>query len=273
MGESNDANKGLADRTKNRKTSLSKFLPWLIVLVVVAVGLLWFRGMKSSDKVQEQTRVAEIKNKPVIHKKKIKQPIEDPKEVKDAGPEKTLSESGLKHENDPVAVYEPPLSAPSEEPVSVEIPSIEIENYPYSLHMGSYRSLKLTEKHTAELNSKGLSPYWVVVDLDEKGVWHRVFLGHFKTSDEADEFQTEYGIKASRIINTDYAVQIGLYISTEELEQKLSVLRDAGYCPYIIEQAQEQHQLLVGAFQTQKASEELAVRLKDSGIDCEAILR
>lgn len=273
MGESDDAYKESAVQTKNGKTGFFKFLPWLIVLVVVVVGLLWFSGMKSSEQAQEQTQVSEKKNEPVVHKKKIIQAIAIPKEVKDAVPDKTPLESIIKLEHDLVSVNEPPLPPPSDKPAPAEIPSVEIENYPYSLHMGSYRTLILTEKYTTALNKQGLAPYWLVVDLGEKGVWYRVFLGHFKTFDQANEFQTQHGTKASRIINTDYAVQIGLYTSKAEWEQKRSVLRNAGYCPYIIEQAQEQSQLLVGAFQTKRAAEGLAVRLKDSGVDCKVILR
>ncbi len=271
MGESDNANKESADLTKNGKTGLFKFLPWVIVLVVVAVGLLWFSGMKSSDQAQDKTQVTE--NEPVVRKNKIIQPIEIPEEVKETFPDKTPSKSKVKLEPELDSVKEPPPPPPNNKPAPAENPSIEIKNYPYTLHMGSYRTLTLTEKYTAALNSDGLSPYWVVVDLDEKGVWYRVFLGHFKTSDQADEFQIEHGIKASRILNTVYAVQIGLYTSKEELEQNISVLRKAGYCPYIIEQAQEQYQLLVGAFQTKKAAEGLATRLKDSGVDCKEILR
>ncbi len=273
MGESDDANTELVDLTKNRKTVLYKVLPWLIVLIVVVAGLLWFRGMKSSDPSQEQIQVTEKKKEPMVRKEKIIRPIEVPKEVQDIDPDKTPSESIAKIEPDLVSEKAPPLLPPSEKPVPAEIPSIEIENYPYSLHMGSYRTLKYTEKYIASLGDKGLSPYWVVVDLGEKGVWYRVFLGHFKTPDQANAFQTEHGIKASRIINSIYAVQIGLYSSKEELDQRFAILRNAGYCPYVIEQAQGQSQLLVGAFQTKEAAEGLTARLKNSDEDCKAILR
>jgi len=290
MEESDDVYQELADQTKKGKTGRFKFLPWLIILIVVVVGLLWFSGMKSSDQAQEQPQVAEKKNEPVVRKKKIIQSIEvpkpaaetnstapegseTPKDVKDTVPDKTPSKPIVKLEEDLVIPREPPPPPSSDKPAPAETPSIEMENYPYSLHMGSYRTLIETAKYTAILNKKGLSPYWVLVNLGKKGVWYRVFLGHFKTSDQANEFQTQQGIKASRIINTDYAVQLGLYTSKEALDQRLSALMNAGYCPYIIEQAQGQSQLLVGAFQTEKAAARLAARLKNSGIDCKAVLR
>jgi len=255
------------------KSSLFKLLPWLIVLVVVVVGLLWFSGRRSLDPVQEQTQVAEKKKESEVRKNKIIKPIEVPKEVKNTAPDKTTPESIAKIEHDPAPVKESPLPPPSDQPASAEMPSIEIENYPFTLHMGSYRTLILTEKYTAALSKKGLSPYWVVVDLGKKGVWYRVFLGHFKTFDQANEFQTQQGIKASRVLKTNYAVQLGLYTSKETLDQRLAALRDAGYSPYIIEQAQKQYQLLTGAFQTKKAAERLAARLKGEGVDCKAISR
>ncbi len=290
MGESNDVHRDLADQTNKGKTDLIRFLPWLIVLVMIVFGMLWIRGMRTSDQAQEQTLGAEKAKVPVVRTKKVSQPTEAPKpvsetistepeplgtlnEINDSIPDKTPSTSVVTLEGDLAAVKEPPPTPPGDKPASSKIPPIEIENFPYSLHMGSYKTLIMAEKYMGILKNKGLAPYWVVVDLREKGVWYRVFLGNFMTFDQADAFQTQHEIKADRIINTKYAVQIGMYSSKEALDQRRFDVRKAGYCPYTIEQARGQYQLLMGAFQTKKAAERLAVRLKDSGIEGHAILR
>jgi len=98
-------------------------------------------------------------------------------------------------------------------------------------------------------------------------------VGHFKTWGSANSFQTQHGIKADRILRTAYSVQVGLYASKEKMDQQYSLLRESGYCPYIIKQPQDHYQLLVGAFQTKKAAENLASRLKASGMEGKPISR
>ena len=134
--------------------------------------------------------------------------------------------------------------------------------YPYSLHMGSFKTRKLAEKALALLNRKGLTPYWTVVDLGDRGVWYRVFVGHFKTADAARAFQAQQGITADRILKTRYSVQVGLYSTRDKMDQQNSLLKASGYCPYVIMTPPNQYQLLVGAFQTEEGADHLASGLK-----------
>jgi cell division septation protein DedD len=75
----------------------------------------------------------------------------------------------------------------------------EINAYPYSLQLGSYNRLKRADKAVSNFRAMGLSPYKVRVDLGKKGVWFRVFTGHFKTWNEAKKFKEEHGLTKSVI--------------------------------------------------------------------------
>ena len=289
MHDSNDAHKELAKITRDEKSGYSRFLLWSLILVVIAVIALWLGGILSIDKVQDLAQIASKEKGPALPERTIKQPIDAPggkpgpaiKSVKpDEHPTDKTTLTAKKPvtpskevENTPAYVDKALLTSPEDVKTASALPPIPTVHYPYSLHMGSFKTQKLAAKSQAILSKKGLTPYWTVVDLGEKGVWYRIFVGHFKTWGSADVFQTQHGITADRILKTGYSVQIGLYSSKEKLDQQYSLLRESGYCPYIINQPQDHYQLLVGAFQTKKAAENLASRLKASGMEGKQISR
>ena len=75
----------------------------------------------------------------------------------------------------------------------------KIDSYPYSLQLGSYNTPKRADKAVSNFSAMGLSPYKVKVDLGKKGIWFRVFTGHFKTKKEAKKFKEEHGLSKSVI--------------------------------------------------------------------------
>ena len=289
MRDSKDAQRELAKITADEKPRSSHFLVWSIVLVVVAVIALWFGGILPFDKVRDLTWIASKEKGPALPKKTIKQLIkvpepkpgpsmqtEKPVEQKtdlDTLPVKKPVTLSKAPEPPPVYMKKTLLTPPGDVKTAPNLSPPPTVNHPYSLHMGSFKTQKLAEKALAALNKKGLTPYWTVVDLGGRGVWYRVFVGHFKTVDAANAFQAQHGIKADRILKTGYSVQVGRYLSKEEMDQQYSFLKESGYCPYIIMQPQNQYQLLVGAFQTAKAADHLASRLKASGMEGKPISR
>ncbi len=292
MEKPRNTNKGFADITTEKKRRPEKLYIWIIVLALIMVGAWWLAGILSPDRPKHPTQADLQEKKPVILKKKITQPVEVPEsptapaiEVSSQPDRQTVDvdKSPLPKEtpsepteaSGPVQAAVRPVPSPpyEEEKIGLELSPASIIKHPYSLHMGSFQDLKLVEKSISELKKKGLSPYWTKVDLGSRGVWYRIFVGYFKTADAADEFQKARGIKADRILKTGYAVQIGMYTSQQELDQNISTLKESGHSPYVIEQPENIHQLLIGAYQTRKAAEELAAELKESGLECEMILR
>ena len=65
-------------------------------------------------------------------------------------------------------------------------------SYPYAIYLGSYKNIDRAQKAVSTFREKGLSPYWVKVDLGEKGVWYRVLAGYFQTKDEVQAFIEEH---------------------------------------------------------------------------------
>ena len=145
-------------------------------------------------------------------------------------------------------------------------------SYPYSLHLGSYRTLKSAQKAISMNRKKGLSPYWVKVVLS-KGVWYRVFTGHFKDHDQAERFRQKHGLTEATIKKTQYATLIGTYVSSREIEGKSLSLKKLGYSPYVIKDQGGKARLFVGAFLTKEGVEGQHHDLKSNGIHSQIVRR
>lgn len=239
--------------TEKKSVSLRQLL-LLISLIFILLGVLWQNGFLPIDRYLFGKQAASKHRESALSEKKLAQPVEANRPVPDS----------VK------AVPLPPYQASK---TGSELSPSPTMRYPFTLHMGSFKSLKRAEKSFALLQEKGLYPYWMPVDLGKKGKWFRVFVGHFMTSDEADKFQQTHGITADRILKTAYAVEIGEYSSKEELDHDVLTLKKIDYSPYVIEEPQKGYRLLIGAYQTQWAAAKLARKLKETGLDCEVVLR
>ena len=153
----------------------------------------------------------------------------------------------------------PEKAAPPKENV---FPGERDLSYPYSIYHGSYKSRERAEKAVSEYQEKGLSPYWVKIDLGDRGVWYRVFSGYFQKREQANEFIEQKQIAKSESRHTRYANLIGLFAFQEELEEEKVRLSKLGYCPYVIPRGDGESLLCVGAFyqkaRAQRQQEELA---------------
>jgi len=151
--------------------------------------------------------------------------------------------------------------------------SEKASSYPYSLKLGAFRSREGAEKWISRYRDKGLSPYWVKVDLGKKGVWYRVYAEQFSERKQAEGFRRQHGLAESTVEKTQYAVLIGLYASLDELERKTLSLRNLGYCPYVRQGSHTKFRLFVGAFLTREGVERLYAELKSRDVQCQIALR
>ena len=226
----------------------------LIALGFILVGVLWQNGVLPIDTYLFKKQAALTETKSALPEKKILQPVEADKPAPDS-------------------VKTVPSHPPQAPKTGSDLSPAPTMMYPYTLHMGSFKNLKRAEKSIKLLKGKGLSPYWMRVHLGKRGKWFRVFVGHFKTADEANKLQERHGITADRILKTAYAVQIGEYSSKEELDHDTLAFKETDYLPYVIEEPKKRYRLLIGAYQTQWGAANLARKLKETGMDCEVVLR
>ena len=117
--------------------------------------------------------------------------------------------------------------------------------YPYSLQIGSYRTLKRADAAITIYRKKALSPYWVKVDLGKNGTWYRVFVGHFSDKENAINYNEKHKITRSLIKRIPYANLIGVYMLEEQFEDEMTVIESKGYFPYVIKDEDERFFLVL----------------------------
>jgi capsular exopolysaccharide synthesis family protein len=71
------------------------------------------------------------------------------------------------------------------------------DNRSYAIQIKAYRDLEEAKRFVAVLKEKGIDAHWTRVDIEGKGVWHRVFIGHFTAKKDAVRYMKEKGINRS----------------------------------------------------------------------------
>jgi cell division septation protein DedD len=152
-------------------------------------------------------------------------------------------------------------------------PGERVLSYPYSVSLGSFRTLKRVQRVDSIYRKMGLSPYWIKVDLGDKGVWFRVFTGYFKNKEEAEAFIKENQIPEARPKYTKYATLIGTYKSEVELKKNRLGLLKLGYCPYIIDGINGEYRLYSGVFYQKTRAEKHSAELASKGFHSQVVER
>ncbi len=145
--------------------------------------------------------------------------------------------------------------------------------YPYSVYLGAYKTPERAEKAISIYRNKGLSAYWVKVNLGDKGVWYRVFTGYFKDKNEAEAFIRRKRIADAETKRTKYATLIGIYATERDAQKEFLALSRLGYSPYVIRMASGESQLYVGAFYTKIGAEEQRLDLASKGVQSRVVER
>jgi len=148
-----------------------------------------------------------------------------------------------------------------------------ISSFPYSIYLGSYKTRERAERAVSSYQEKGLSPYWVKLDLGAKGTWFRVFAGYFQRREYAEMFIREKNLVDAKPKHTKYANLIGISETHKEIDTKKYALLSLGYCPYVIRGANGKFLLYAGAFYQKRRAEEAQRDLASQGIKSQLIER
>jgi cell division septation protein DedD len=184
--------------------------------------------------------------------------VEMTKEIEKIEEREAAEERETANEGEAAKAIESPKAEDSAKAVKKMDP-VQTTSYPYSIYLGSFRKEDVLQKALENYRDKGLSPYPVRVDLGTKGVWFRVFAGHFETRGKAEAFIEKHEIPDAETRNTKFAVLIGTHASRPEAEAKLRDLGGRGCHPYIIEEIPFRLRVYTGAFYREEdAKAELA---------------
>jgi len=150
---------------------------------------------------------------------------------------------------------------------------LEPISYPYSLYLGSFKTLELAKRAVDSYRKKGLDPYWARVEFEQKGLWFRVFAGHFRDVNEVERFAQAHGLKEPEFKRTEYANLVGVYSEASEAAPQMERLFHLNYTPYTIKDHKGKTRLLVGAYVTEEGAERQSEDLKSDGIESRVVKR
>jgi hypothetical protein len=174
-------------------------------------------------------------------------------------------------EPQPVPAQTQPQSKPATPEVAPPVPITP--QYPYSVYLGSFKAVEAVKKALFDYQEKGLSAYWVKVDLGDKGVWFRFFTGYFRTKEEAEKYIRDRSLQGATPGLTKYANLIGSYGSDKEIEDHKQALLSAGFYPYVIKGADGKSLLYSGAFDRKEYAEKERSALASKGIQSTVVER
>jgi capsular exopolysaccharide synthesis family protein len=79
-------------------------------------------------------------------------------------------------------------------------------NDPYTLQLGSFRTLTQAKNAVTQYREKGLSAFWSEVNLDGNARWFRVFTGSFETREHAKKYREKKNLHKSLVTRMPKAV-------------------------------------------------------------------
>ena len=149
---------------------------------------------------------------------------------------------------------------------------------PYTIQVSAFRNPQASNQVATKLLTHGDRAFTCPVEISDKGKWHRVYIGYYKTYEEAKAAAAGLKKRNFRYVNvtkTPYSVQVGLVSSEQEAQKLKSRLREKGYLAYTLPAGSEQNQIriLVGAYESKNAAEALADQLKKDGFNPKIDLR
>jgi hypothetical protein len=182
----------------------------------------------------------------------------------------------------PKPAQEPPKLPPAQKdltqataPLHKQPPLLEQPaRYPFSVYLGAFMTLDRARVAVSIYEKNhGISSHWVKVDLGEKGVWYRIFTGHFRTEQEAEAFIKQKQLQEGEVKQTRYSTLIGEYGGKVEAEEMVRKLLQLGYASYRVPSPGGRIKLVSGAFYTQEGAKRQQAELLSKGIKNQVVER
>lgn len=162
---------------------------------------------------------------------------------------------------------------------SVRPPATEADGpYPYTIQVSAYRESERSIRAATSLIDRGDPAFACPVRIPGKGDWHRVFIGSYRSLEEANKAAAELKKRKFEYIHVTrqpYAVELGLFESDQEARRITSRLRTKGYMAYRLPDPGQsgKTRLLIGAYPSEAEAQELAAQLKKDGFDSRVLPR
>ena len=155
------------------------------------------------------------------------------------------------------------------------------EKTPFTVQISASRSQQQCFRVAAMLRRAGYPAFTGAIILKDQGLWHRIFVGSFPSSEEAEKVRDSLQkdeIDDTLVRKMPYAIQVGQegnLDSHKSLREKLLALQYMPYTSYVrdTENNAQKVRLLLGAFESKEECSTLLNALRGKGIEARPVLR
>jgi cell division septation protein DedD len=150
--------------------------------------------------------------------------------------------------------------------------------YPYTIHVSSFRNKHIANSVAMKLREKGVTAFVCPARIPDRGEYHRIFIGFYRTFKEARKAALKLKGKENLYpleAKMPYAVQLGTFNSDQELKELEAALQSKAYLTYSVpdEGANNKTKLLFGAFRTEKETAMFTKKLQNQGFEAKVAKR
>lgn len=272
--------KWMAKKGQVQKTNWLKVAMLLAAVIVLVVIVSWQFGDKGFKLVGTDKLKSFVTNK-ILGKVYPKKPassslkLEDKKLVS-AGPVQEKPIDALSPISETTGESTDKIISKKTQPGRLQTGekiSAKTVPYPYSIQLESLSRRENAQRSVTFYKKKGLLPYWVKVNLGDKGTWFTLYAGYFENRQKAQRIIKKHRLQGVLVRNTKYASLVGTYSSKEVLDAKILSIKKSGYSPYSIKGNDGKHYLYVGAFITREGVKNKCSELISNGIPCQVVER
>ncbi len=157
--------------------------------------------------------------------------------------------------------------------IKMEITVLPVGEYPYSILLETFLKPELARQALLTYQERGISAYWVKVNLGNEVIRYRVFTGTFSTAADAQLYLEQHQLSGKLIRLTNYSARVGIYNNKPQLITDFIKTRETGVVPYILRTNEDSYYLYVGAFYTYRGAVVQCHSLIKSGLGCKPVKR
>ena len=152
------------------------------------------------------------------------------------------------------------------------------EFFPYTIQVSSRKNKEASILEAMKFRGKGHSGFVSHVFIPGKGDWYRIFVGFYRTFDEAKTAAVELKKQEyphAFVVKMPFAIQVGISSKEEELKKLEAALRSKVYLAYRVPDrlSDNKERLLVGAFRTELEAAIFAEELQKEGFETKVVQR
>jgi hypothetical protein len=154
-----------------------------------------------------------------------------------------------------------------------EVSILPVGEYPFSILLETFTDQEIAQMAIPFYQKQGISAHWVKVDLDERGIYYRLFTGVFATIPEAQQYLDKKQLGDKPVKPTSYSARTGIYKDKAQLASAYTKISEAGVIPYVLATEEGTYHLYVGSFYTFIGAADQCRDLNDAGLSCEPVKR